>query len=93
MLILDKGPDARVASYVKLPDSAGLTPSGDFTFEFFDVIFASVAAQGTFYSHYNASSPFSNQRSLLLDFVPGTGLRFGISTDGTSGGTTTLTYS
>jgi hypothetical protein len=91
MLAIDLSPVGRAANLMRFPDAADLTPSGDFTFEFFDVIWNSVAAQTTLYSHYNATS---NQRSLLLDWAPaGSGLRLSISTSGTSGTTTTLAYS
>lgn len=88
MLILDKSPALKKANYIVIPDAANLTPSGDFTLEFSRVIFDSVPAQGVLWSHYLVTG---NQRSLLIDYVS-TALRMTMSTDGTSGTNTTVSY-
>lgn len=86
MLVLDKSPAAKRMNFITYPDAANLTPSGDFTLEFFGVIFDSIPAQGTLWSHYLATG---NQRSLLIDYVA-TALRFVLSSDGTAAGTVTI---
>jgi hypothetical protein len=90
MLMLDRGPNARKCDYVRIPDAAGLTPGGDFTLEFFKVKFTTTTGTQALYCHNNASG---NQRSLFLQWVSGTGLQAGLSTDGTSGaGQTIVNY-
>lgn len=88
MLILDKSSGLKKADFIRIADAAGFTPSGDFTLEFFDVKFVTTTGTQTLYSHYLASG---NLRSLLFDWVSGTGLRVILSLNGTA--TTTVSYS
>lgn len=87
MLILDKSGVLRAMKYLVFPDAADIPPAGDFTLEFFDVNFTSTASQATLWSHYNATG---SQRSMLLQYVPGTGLQFVGSTNGSA--TTAINY-
>lgn len=88
MLVMDKSPNARKADFVRIPDAAGFTPSGDFTLECCGVRFTTTTGTQALYSHYNASG---NQRSLLFQWVSGTGLQGIVNSDGATN--TTLTYS
>lgn len=86
-IIFDRSPSPKAfnPAYLTYADAAGFTPSGDFTVECVNVNFTSTAGAQTFYAHYNATG---NQRSILLDYVSGTGLRVILSTNGTA--TTTV---
>lgn len=88
MIILDKSADLRKANTIVIPDAADFTPSGDFTLELFKLKFASNAT-AVLYSHYNATG---NQRSLLVQFVTASSLQIVMSSDGSTGTTTTITY-
>lgn len=87
-IIIDKSPVGRTIPFLNWGDFADWHPAGDFTFEFWNVIFTSVPSLGVFWSHYNSTG---NQRSLLIDYAS-TAFRFGMSNDGTSGTTTTISH-
>lgn len=89
MMILDKSSVARANTVpMQLADTADLTPAGDFTIELFDVIFTATAGTIVLLSHWNATG---NQRSWILQYT-GTQLQFAGSTAGTSGSSTTISY-
>jgi hypothetical protein len=90
MLILDKSAAALKlhSSAITKNGSSHFAFAGDFTLEIFDAIFASLAS-GVLLANWNASLPFSNQRSWLINYS-GTELQFFGSTNGS--GSTAISY-
>lgn len=85
MLLLDKSGSAfaQAPSAIVKASSADFAFAGDFTIEIFKMKFASTADQ-ILVGNTNASSPFANQRSWLIQYISGA-IHFTASTDGTSG--------
>lgn len=72
-----------------LADSADWNFAGDFTVEMFGVQFTDTSGVQVFFSHYNAVSPFSNNRSWIVQTDGAGNLQAVLNTAGTSGGNVT----
>jgi hypothetical protein len=93
MLILDKSAAglALRPSAITKSGSSHFAFAGDFTIEIFDATFADLSS-GILLANWNASSPFADQRSWLVNYS-GTQLQFFGSTNGSSSTTISYTWS